>query len=174
MANPRCHGHLLRTKKPCKNYAMNGKKVCRLHGGLTPIGPAHGAFKHGRYSKFLPARFLARYEEALADDTLVELRDEIAILDLRLAQLVEKACRGGGREIWQEWADLSEQRRKHAESERKRLVEMQQTMTLQQGQALLAAVLDSVRRNIADRKALGAISADIARLVAGTAGNAAQ
>lgn len=153
---------------------MDGKKVCRLHGGLTPIGPAHGAFKHGRYSKFLPVRFLARYEEALADDRLVELRDEIAILDLRLTVLVRKVGTAKSGEVWKELVDLFEQRRKLAESERKRMVEMQQMMTLQQGQAFLAAVVDSIRRNVSDRKALGAISADIARLAANTVGNAAE
>jgi len=153
---------------------MHGKKVCRPHGGLTPLGPAHGAFKHGRYSKFLPARFLARYEEALADEGLVELRDEIAILDLRLTVLVQKIGTSKSREVFEELVDLFEQRRKLAESERKRLVEMQQLMTLEQGNALLAAVLDSCRRHVTDRKALGAIGADLARLVANTVGNAAQ
>jgi hypothetical protein len=188
-----------------------------MHGGLTPIGPAHGAFKHGRYSKLLPARLAARYEESLADDTLLELRNEVALLDVRISEAVQRASAGEGGQLWPElknvlrdflrgltkrdsegmrtplqrmeqlieqgaeetalWDEivrLLDQRRKLVESERKRLVEMQQIITTEQAMTLLAVILDTIRRHVVDRKALGAIGADLARLVAGAAGNAAQ
>jgi hypothetical protein len=193
---------------------LNGR--CRLHGGLTPTGAAHGAFKHGRYSKFLPARLAARYEEAVADDTLLELRGEIALLDVRISEVVKKVDTGESSELWAElkvalagfmaaltkrdmprmkdplqqmnqliergteetavWDEIGrllEARRKLVESERKRLVEMQQMITAEQAMTLLAVIVDTIRRHVADRKALAAISADLTRLVANTAGRPA-
>ena len=209
-------GAKTRSGGKCKLAPMpNGR--CRMHGGMTPLGPAHGAYKHGRYSKLLPARLAARYEEALADDTLLELRSDVALLDVRISEALQRANAGEGGQLWPQLKDalrnflkgltkrdsegmraplqamehliergaeetalwdeivrLLEQRRKLVESERKRLVEMQQIITTEQAMTLLAVILDTIRRHVADRKALGAIGADLARLVASTAGDATQ
>ena len=45
-------------------------------------------FETGRYSKYLPTRLAGRYEEARADPELLALRDDIALLDTRVAQTV--------------------------------------------------------------------------------------
>lgn len=66
----------------------NGR--CRFHGGMSLAGPAHPAFKHGRYSKYLPAQLRERYETARDDDRLIELRDDVAIIDLRIGELLEQ------------------------------------------------------------------------------------
>src|SRR4051812_27426822 len=50
----------------CQQPGMaNGR--CRLHGGKTPSGVASPNLVHGRFSKDLPTRLLARFEEALSD-----------------------------------------------------------------------------------------------------------
>jgi hypothetical protein len=192
----------------CKNAGMpNGR--CRFHGGMSPIGPAAGNFKTGRYSKFLPARLAGRYLEAISDSELLELKGEIALLDVRIGELVGRIDTGESSQKWldlrvavrnfmaalsqrdadkmrgplqqmqdlveagvaehQTWddiGDLLDQRRKLVESERKRLVEMQQMITSEQAMVMLAVVVDTIRRHVTDRTALAAISADLARLVA--------
>lgn len=66
----------------------NGR--CRMHGGTRTGGPLHHRFKHGRYSKFLPDNIREKYEEAISDEKLNQLWDDIAIVDARLKQLFEK------------------------------------------------------------------------------------
>ena len=76
----------------------NGR--CRLHGGLTPSGVALPQTTHGRYSKHLPTRLAARYRQAQADPDLLALRDEVALLDARLAELLDRLGTGESHRAW--------------------------------------------------------------------------
>jgi hypothetical protein len=60
---------------------------------------------------------------------------------------------------------LLQQRRKLAESERKRLVEMQQMITATEATVLIMALTESVRRHVNDRTALLKIADDFGRLL---------
>lgn len=74
-----------------------------------------------------------------------------------------------GAEDWMRWQEvygLIEQRRKVAESEAKRQVQLKQTLTVSQAMTFLTAVVDMVKRHVRDEEALRAISRDITRLVA--------
>ena len=166
-------GAKTRDGDPCKNAPMlNGR--CRMHGGATPRGPAHGAFKTGRHSKSLPHRLAARYEEAMADETLLEQRSEIALLDVRIDEVVRTVDAKRAPAVWDDLCRLLDQRRKLVESERRRMVEMHQMLTTEEAMTLLAAVVDSLRRHVVDRKVLAAVSADLTRLVAHTPRGAAD
>lgn len=68
---------------------------------------------------------------------------------------------------WQEIMSIQEQKRKLGESERKRLTEMQQLVTVERVLALMAALTDSVKRNVTDRTILSKIQRDFERLSAG-------
>ena len=71
----------------CQNWAMaNGR--CRMHGGKVPRGAALPQFKHGRYSKAIPARMLQAYEAAANDPELLDLRQSVALIDARLIDLL--------------------------------------------------------------------------------------
>lgn len=73
----------------CQHLAMpNGK--CRFHGGKTPKGPAHPAFKHGRYSKDLPSRMSARFADAVTDGELIQLERDVALVDTRVGELLSE------------------------------------------------------------------------------------
>lgn len=74
--------------EPCKRRATPGRKRCNLHGGKSLQGLAVPGFKTGRYSKSLPVRLAARYNEAQTDAKLLELRDEIALIDARIGELL--------------------------------------------------------------------------------------
>ena len=67
--------------------------------------------------------------------------------------------------VWREISANIEQRRKLVESERTRLVQMQQMITSERAMLLIAAVVDIVRENVDDTKVLRAISADVGKLI---------
>ncbi len=49
---PRCHART-REGRLCRSAAMNGKRICRMHGGRSsgaPKGAANGAWKHGGWA----------------------------------------------------------------------------------------------------------------------------
>lgn len=97
-----------------------------------------------------------KYRNAGPDKKLTALND--------LEQLIDK-----GAENWMHWQEiysLVEQRRKVSESEAKRQVQLQQTLTVSQAMTLLAAVVDTIKRHVKDEDALKSISRDIGSLVA--------
>lgn len=189
----------------------NGR--CRMHGGKTPQGFALPQTTTGRYSKHLPTRMLATFDEARNDPDLLALHADIALIDARLSDVLARVDSGESGHIWQElkatykalqdanrsrdtqaagqalneigslitrghldyaaWADvrtLVEQRRKLVESERKRLVDMQQVITSEQAMLLIARLYDSVTQHVSDRTALAAIAADLGGLTAQATG----
>lgn len=85
----------------CRKSPMpNGR--CRLHGGLSPSGIAAARFKSGRYSKLLPERLVSRYQEACDDGNLTSLREEIALIDARIGELLSRIDTGESGSTWKE------------------------------------------------------------------------
>ena len=58
-----------------------------------------------------------------------------------------------------------EQRRKLVESERRRLVDRQQVLTVERALVLIGAIAGIIKAHVKDRATLAAISADLERLV---------
>jgi len=164
----------------------------------------------------LPGHLIGRYEKARADPELLALRDEIALVDVRLAELLQRLETGespggwaqlrgvygnleraqsnndvqgittalqkfesiieeGGQEdvTWGQTIALLDQRRKLVESERKRLVEMQQMLTTEQALALLARIQQVILDNVDDRRVITAISAEFKRIAVVESGRGA-
>jgi hypothetical protein len=48
----RCGARCKHSKLPCKNPAVRGRRVCRMHGarGGAPRGIRNGSYRHGRYT----------------------------------------------------------------------------------------------------------------------------
>lgn len=97
----RCTAKSKQSGERCKNYAMPGFTVCRFHGAGSKHKPGGRPVVHGRYSKYLPEKLAERYSEALADPDLLELRGEIALIDTRLMELIERVDKGGTLKDWQ-------------------------------------------------------------------------
>lgn len=76
----------------------NGR--CRVHGGMTPSGVAAPTFATGRWSRHVPTRLAARVAESEADPNLISLRSEIALLDGRIAELLEQVDNSEAGELW--------------------------------------------------------------------------
>lgn len=139
----------------------NGR--CRIHGGASLGGIASPTFKTGRYSKVLPEALRYRYEVARDDEDLLSLRDEIALLDLRITELLGQPP---NEDTWPQAVALIEQRRKLAESEHKRLVTLKQYVSVEQVYAFIGALGGILREHVADRRALAAIQRDLSGLLA--------
>lgn len=105
MTGAKCGARKKRSGDPCGSFPMaNGK--CRVHGGATPSGVALPQTTTGRYSKHLPTRLAARYEEARDDPDLLALRDDIALLDTRLGEVVGNLNTGESKAAWKALAML--------------------------------------------------------------------
>lgn len=76
----------------------NGR--CRMHGGKSLVGAALLQFKTGKWSKYLPNRLQAKYEEAQMDSRLLELHNEVGLVDARLAELLERIDAGEASSTW--------------------------------------------------------------------------
>jgi hypothetical protein len=98
----------------CKKDPIRGRNRCQLHGGKSPRGIAAGRFKTGKYSKDLPARLSERYLTATSDEKLLELRDEIALIETRLGDLLSRADTGESGATWSQIKTAYEQLRKAA------------------------------------------------------------
>ncbi len=89
-----------RTGFPCRGKAMtNGR--CRFCGGNARRGVAHPKWKGGAYSKYMPKGVANRYKDALTDPDLLSARDEIALVQLRIQDLMGKLKDGGTADMWQ-------------------------------------------------------------------------
>ena len=96
-----CTARSKRTGQACGAQAMSGRSVCYHHGGKSLSGFGHPSFKTGRYSRHLPNRARQRYEAGLADPNLIALADEVALLDQRTAELLERHKHGETAARWE-------------------------------------------------------------------------
>jgi hypothetical protein len=191
----------------CKNPAMeNGR--CRMHGGLTPKGTDLPQFKHGRYSRSVPDRLVSRYEEALSDEERHDLRDEIALSEAKVSDLLRNMESGESDRLWlelrkmerqlraappdkrapilaelldvvrrggdeaQAWADVDRwiYRKQRAVEADVRVAQVKQEMvSAEEVMALVAAILDSIRRHVEDQGTRSALARDIRALGSGAA-----
>lgn len=79
----------------------NGR--CRLHGGLSTGRP----LIHGKYSKYIPKSLATAYEQAISDERLLSLRDEIGLFDALIVSKLEQIGSHGSP------AELFEAAKKH-------------------------------------------------------------
>jgi hypothetical protein len=157
-----CQAKAKSTGDQCRRHAVTGRRVCRVHGGARSRGVASPHFKTGRYSCDLPAQLSERYRETLADTELLSLRDDIALVDARVTELLETLA--DNLSAWKAITDLFETRRRLVDSERRRLADLQQMMTAEQAMTMLAVIVDTVKRHVTDTETLRAITQDVSRL----------
>lgn len=94
-------GAKTRTGGVCQQPAMtNGR--CRLHGGKTPRGFNSPNLKHGRYSKDLPTRLAAAYQDAADDPELLSVRQDIELIDAMIRASFSDLEAGENPKAWEE------------------------------------------------------------------------
>lgn len=99
---PECGMEMPEVIERCEKSPMVGRERCRFHGGATPRGVASPHFRHGRFSKNLPTRMISDYERALADPEMVAHREDIALLDARLEDVLRRVDSGESGQVWKE------------------------------------------------------------------------
>lgn len=82
---------------------------CHYHGGKSLKGPENPNFKTGRHSKYLPKGLKERYEALLQDPELSTLRDEIALVDVRIGSALQDADELHTPELWERLAEIYEE-----------------------------------------------------------------
>lgn len=95
-------GAKTRSGPPCATRAVMPNGRCRMHGGTSLSGPAHPNLTVGRYSKHLPTRMGERYQQALTDPELLAMREEVALIDSRLSDVLSRVDTGESGAIWAE------------------------------------------------------------------------
>lgn len=89
----------------CKNRRAEGKQVCWIHGGSTPAGAKSVHFRHGargRLVRAIPAKYREQFERSLRSPELYSQRPQLALLDARLVELLERMDGGDSFASWQE------------------------------------------------------------------------
>jgi hypothetical protein len=82
-----CGAKLRGKDRTCRKPPMaNGK--CRLHGGLTPNGPASANYQHGRYASVFKGRLAEKFQRA--DEKPLDLLPELRVQRTLLTQYIEK------------------------------------------------------------------------------------
>jgi hypothetical protein len=179
-----------------------------MHGGKTPAGIASTLWRHGRTSKVLPTRLRDAYNASLQDKELLALRSEIALIDARINDLLQRVDIGESGRLWLRskdvlmqlrralvsqdskrvsetilelddlirrgnsdygaWEEIGnsiELRRRVVETERRRLVDMQQMITAEQAQTLISAITLAVKENVTDHAILKRIQTAVTRII---------
>lgn len=152
MTAAKCGARKKRSGEPCASFPMaNGR--CRVHGGATPSGVGLPQTTSGRYSKHLPTRLAARYEAARDDPDLLALRDDIALLDTRLGEVVGNLNTGESKAAWKAlamlWGSFSDGWQDRSVEDSERMIE-QIGLVVQRGLSE-AYVWDEIRSLIKQR-----------------------
>ena len=84
----------------CSNAPCRGRTRCRNHGGQSPVAFNSSAGKDLRYSKHLPKDLLERFEAAMEDSELISMREDLAILTVRIQDLIGRLKTGEHGSIW--------------------------------------------------------------------------
>lgn len=152
MNKHRC-GAKTRSGNPCTNSPVTNRTRCRMHGGASLAGPAHPSYKHGKHSKVLPQRMRADYDRAIADEELMSLRSEIAVIDARINDLLTRADSGESGRLWRQ---LSAQMQAVDAARNPETVEREMTKTRQLIHAGDAdgALWDEIREAVLTRERL--------------------
>lgn len=152
-----CGAPLRKKTKPCGGVPQaNGR--CRLHGGGSPIGPAHPSYINGQHSRFqyLPPNLQTKALETYSDPLLIEARDQLAVLDVHAKDLLERGLSTGeSGEAWKRVAAIHRDLTKAVAGDDRKKVESlldQLGEVAQQGKGEIAVwreyrhVIDDLRR----------------------------
>lgn len=78
----------------CGLRPAKGRKWCKKHRGAVPVGVNAPAFKHGRFSKYMPAQVAERFQEALHDPDLADYMRDVALIDSFIVDKLQQLEKG--------------------------------------------------------------------------------
>ena len=97
LTDDRCHG-ITRAGSRCRHQAISNSMFCGIHARDVEPADDHSA-EQGRYTGYVGV-LESKYQDALQDRYLLHLRDEIAILDARLKDLLPQVKEGANAAAW--------------------------------------------------------------------------
>lgn len=145
--------------------ALSDPQLLELRDEIALVGTRQGELLERLDNGLTPAKWFsaqAAYRDLVIAINQRDQEEYQAAID-RLGSALDATENEGA--IWDEVIALSEQRRKLAESEQKRLVAMQQMITTEQAMALLARVTESIRKHVSDPSILAAVASDLRAIV---------
>jgi hypothetical protein len=95
-------GHAKPDGTLCGSEPSPGTHRCKVHGGSARIGVAHPNTKTGRFSNFLPKQYREGFFAALEDAEGTSLRHELALLDARQEELLQRLPSGEHGAAWRD------------------------------------------------------------------------
>ncbi len=99
-----CHcGAKLRGERAggfCPAHPVQGRERCRMHRGNAARGVAHRGFRGKGHSKDLPVRLGEDYWLAQDDAELLSLREEVALVRVRVCELLRRLDTGEAGGLW--------------------------------------------------------------------------
>lgn len=100
----RCGARLKNTDpaRYCMNHPLKGRTRCKFCGGKSRRGLEHPNWKGGRYSRAFPHGLLGRFETALDDPELFDLRRDVASLEVLIGEEMRRMSmvEGGTFDDW--------------------------------------------------------------------------
>jgi hypothetical protein len=126
---------------------------------------ASGTFRTGRYSKFLPKKLAERYRNALMDPDAKSHKDELALIDSKMSELLE-SLEGPEDTNWTDIWGLVELRRRVLESETRRMKDAADAIPIEELLILTRYIGDTIQRAVlqhTDIEAGRLIIADVTR-----------
>lgn len=119
-------------KRCSKKNIDSDNKRCRFHGGQTPNGMASPHWEGKGKSEYLPDTLGERMDEFLKDPSIVSVREDLALANVRLTQLMQEVEVGANAERWKKIEevvpDLVEAFEKQKQKDMRRLLSKLETL----------------------------------------------
>lgn len=142
------------TPKLCGRPGNGRGGRCHRHGGKSLAGSDSGTFKHGRRSKYLVGAALERFQDAMADRRLMQIRQDVALVEVLITGLTQRLPKKGLQPVELERRILAavDRRRALIAEEARRMVQLQQMVTVAQFMATMRAVAEVIREYVTGDK----------------------
>lgn len=158
--------HIKKDGTQCRRWVTRGASRCRSHGGSNQFqrGALNPNFKTGRYSN-CPTALSERIQDAENDPRLLEQREEIALLAVRIQQLLDSLPSAGSddSEVWAEIRKTILDKDSVTRSERKHMLHLQQFISAEDLTSMLVGLATVIRENTTDQKLLHAVGREFQR-----------
>jgi hypothetical protein len=143
-----------------------------MHGGTAKVGTDSPSYRGRGHSRYIPKRLGQRLDEAMLDPEFLSQRRAIAQMSARIEELWDRLTTAdppkNERRNWNEFLRAVDQSRKLIESERRRLIESDQMISMREISMLIDGYAATVREHVTDPIVLRKISAGFLRLVGQT------
>lgn len=164
-----CEATSKRSGARCRRHAVTNHRVCPMHGGTVRRGPDSPKWRHGLWSKHIPANVGRIVSDLLAEGGATDLRQETALLEALLLTVLGRSAEAGRQQLTDVEIDavpkLIDAKRRVLEVHWKLEVANKRVITAQQFQHVIQSLSEAVRRCVHDPAVLRSLQAELTRLL---------